>query len=77
MKFRKSLGSIPFDKGSAERQSQVAMFAWKILGGREPATAFLNFHDEKLGGRPIDLAIESEAGLQAVMEAIVARKYPA
>ena len=76
MKFRKNIGSIAFDRGSAERQSKAAMFAWKILGGREAATAFLNFHDEKLGGRPIDLAIESEAGLQAVMEAIVSRQYP-
>ncbi|WP_232307498.1 hypothetical protein [Sphingobium chungbukense] len=34
------------------------------LGARE-AIAFLNGNDEKLGGRPLDLAIESIEGLRA------------
>lgn len=68
-------GAVPFDPKSAERQSKAALFAWKVLGGKDAATAFLNEHDDKLGGRPLDLAIASEAGLQAVMEEIVARKF--
>lgn len=74
--FRKSYGVTRFDPGSAERQSKAALFAWKVFGGKESATAFLNNHDEKLGARPIDLAIASEAGLQAVMDEIVTRQYP-
>lgn len=64
--FRPSAGSIPFDRASAERQSKAAISAWEALGGREAATAFLNSHNDKLGGRPIDLAIGSADGLAAV-----------
>lgn len=69
-------GAKPFDRDSAERQSKAALFAWKVLDGKDAATAFLNGYDDKLGGRPLDLAIGSEAGLLAVMEEIVARKFP-
>lgn len=71
--FRRSYGSIPFARDSAERQSKAALLAWKVLGGREPATAFLNIHNDELGGRPIDLAIASAEGLAAVERALAHR----
>lgn len=56
----------------AERQSRVALLAWDRLGG-DAAIKFLNSHDEALGGRPIDLAVASAAGCEAVERAIAAR----
>ena len=35
--------------------------------------AFLNTHDEALGGRPLDLAVASAEGLVAVEQAMAAR----
>lgn len=60
------------DPVAAERQGRITMFAWKRLGN-EHAIAFLNAHDEALGGRPLDLAVASEDGLGAVERAIEAR----
>ena len=60
------------DPVAAERQGRITMFAWKKLGN-ENAIAFLNAHDEALGGRPLDLAVASEDGLGAVERAIEAR----
>lgn len=58
---------------AAERQSRVTRLAWEQLGGKDGATAFLNTHDDALGGRPLDLAVGSAAGLAAVEQAIAAR----
>ena len=38
--------------------------------------AFLNTHDESLGGRPIDLAVESADGLEAVARLLETRAAP-
>jgi uncharacterized protein (DUF2384 family) len=58
---------------AAERQGRIARVAWISFGGRDGAVAFLNDHHDALGGRPIDLAIASEAGCDAVMRVIAAR----
>lgn len=60
------------DPVAAERQGRITMLAWKKLGN-ENAIAFLNAHDEALGGRPLDLAVASEEGLGAVERAIESR----
>ncbi|UIJ44196.1 DUF2384 domain-containing protein [Sphingomonas cannabina] len=57
---------------SVERQGRITLLAWNLLGG-DAAIAFLNTHDEALGGRPLDLAIASAAGCEAVERAISAR----
>ncbi|OAN67269.1 hypothetical protein A7X12_00250 [Sphingomonas sp. TDK1] len=57
---------------SLERQSRVALLAWNLLGG-DAAVRFLNSHDEALGGRPLDLAVASPVGCEAVEQAINAR----
>jgi len=53
-------------QGSAVRAAQAA------LGSVEAVRAFLNSHHERLDGRPIDLAVASEAGLVAVEAAVLA-----
>jgi uncharacterized protein (DUF2384 family) len=49
-----------------------AVRAAQALGDVEAVRAFLNFPHETLGGRPIDLAVASEAGMTAVEAAIEA-----
>ena len=46
-----------------------------MLLGREAAINFMNTHDERLGGRPIDLAIESDEGRSRVEVALSDRCY--
>jgi hypothetical protein len=55
-----------------ERQGRVSRLTFEAL--RQPAAviAFLNTHDEILGGRPIDLAIASPEGLLRVERALAA-----
>ncbi|MFN3434190.1 MAG: antitoxin Xre/MbcA/ParS toxin-binding domain-containing protein [Sphingomonas sp.] len=51
---------------AAARQARIAALAWAALGDRERVMAFLNSEDARLGGRPLDLAIASDAGLARV-----------
>jgi len=55
---------------AAARQGRVTQLAWRLLGGREGAIAYLNASDDTLGGRPLDLAVASEEACQAVEHAI-------
>ena len=50
----------------AQRQGHVARDAWTALGSREAVMTFLNVHHHALDGRPLDLAIDSDAGLARV-----------
>ena len=71
--FRKKFSSARMPADSAERQGRVTTLAWRLLGGRDEAMAFLNNHDEVLGGRPLDLAVASVEGCEVVERAIVAK----
>jgi uncharacterized protein (DUF2384 family) len=71
--FRKKFSSVRMPADSAERQGRVTMLAWRLLGGRDEAMAFLNNHNEALGGRPLDLAVASVEGCEAVERAIAAK----
>ena len=53
-----------------ERQGRLTRSAWTALGDRDAVVAFLNTHDEAMGGRPIDLALASYEGLGRVEEAM-------
>lgn len=55
-----------------ERQSRVTLHAWNLLGA-DSAIAFLNAYNDALDGRPLDLAVASDAGCEAVERAISAR----
>ena len=50
----------------ATRQGHVAREAWTTLGSREAVMTFLNVHHDALDGRPLDLAVDSDAGLARV-----------
>jgi len=73
-KFPNKFTTARLSRDAAERQSKVTRMAWEQLGGKDGATAFLNTHDDALGGRPLDLAVGSAAGLEAVERAIVDKR---
>jgi uncharacterized protein (DUF2384 family) len=56
----------------AARQGRVSSLAFAALRQPQAVIAFLNTHDEALGGRPIDLAIASPEGLLSVERALAA-----
>jgi hypothetical protein len=67
--FRKAAAMLPRESGA--RQGQVVRSAQAALGTIDRVRSFLNSHHAGLGGRPLDLAIASAAGLVAVEAAIV------
>lgn len=69
--FRKRSTGPVLSLQAAQRQGRVARLAFSRLG-RDGAIAFLNNTHDALSGRPIDLAVASEDGLQSV-EAILNR----
>lgn len=71
--FRKSFNAPRLTREEADRQGRLSRVAWDAWGDRDRVVAFLNGHDEALGGRPIDLAIGSDEGLVAVERAIAER----
>lgn len=58
---------LPLD--AIERQSRITLLAWKILGP-DAARSFLNSHSGPLNGRPLDLAVASAEGFEAVQRAL-------
>lgn len=52
------------------RQGRAVRAASAALADNEAVRAFLNSHHEGLSGRPLDLAVASDAGLLAVESAI-------
>lgn len=57
----------------AQRQGRVANTAWELMDGRDDVMSFLNDHDDELGGRPLDIAVASDAGLARVEGAMRSR----
>jgi uncharacterized protein (DUF2384 family) len=68
--FRKSRKAPALSREASVRQGKVVRLAQAALGSVEAVRAFLNTHHEALGGRPIDIAVASDAGLIAVEAAI-------
>jgi uncharacterized protein (DUF2384 family) len=71
--FRKSRKVAALSREESVRQGKAVRQAQAALGSVEAVRAFLNTHNEALGGRPIDIAVASEAGLIAVEAAIPAK----
>lgn len=71
--FRTRSTAVRLSPEAAARQGRAAQLAWERFAEPGAAVAFLNNHDDALGGRPIDLAIASAPGLLAVEAAIEAR----
>lgn len=75
--FRRRTARVPMDADAAARQGRAAMLAFEKLGNGAAVREFLNTHDEALGGRPIDLAVEGADGLASVEAAIAGMTRPA
>lgn len=71
MNFRSSASRQPkLSREEARRQGEITQLAFLLLGGREAALAFLNHADDELEGRPLDVAIASDAGFVRVEKVI-------
>jgi len=70
--FRKTRKAPALSREESVRQGKAVRSAQAALGSVEAVRAFLNNHHESLGGRPIDIAVASDAGLIAVEAAIPA-----
>lgn len=68
--LRNGFESPPLSIDEKVRQGQVVQCARDGLTSTEAARAFLNTYHETLGGRPLDLAIASAAGLLRVEQFI-------
>lgn len=65
--FRRRVDKPRLTPDAAIRQGRVATLAWERLRDNDAVIAFLNTHEDALGGRPLDVAISGEAGLAAVI----------
>lgn len=70
--FRTAAMKSKLSADEANRQGLAVRKAFEVMG-RDEARAFLNEPDEALGGRPLDVATASAAGMAAVEQAIMAR----
>ena len=69
--FRKTPVGPVLSFEERERQGRVVRIAQAALETPDAVRTFLNNHHDDLEGRPLDLAIASDAGLKAVEAAIV------
>lgn len=64
--FRRKRNFAPLAPQEARRQGAISTLAFQLLGGRDPALGFLNAENVPLGGRPIAIATQSDAGYAIV-----------
>lgn len=69
LNFRKAWRGPVLSRDEGTRQGHAVRSALAALGA-DHARAFLNRHHPGLRGRPLDLAVASEAGLKAVQTAL-------
>ena len=72
--FQSKFTAVRLSADALERQSGITLLAWNVLGP-DAAIAFLNSHDEALGGRPLDMAIASSEGFDKVEQVLAARRH--
>ncbi|WP_447761747.1 hypothetical protein [Sphingopyxis panaciterrae] len=75
--FRQRRSFAPLPPQEARRQGAISTLAFQLLGGRDPALAFLNGECAELLGRPIAIATLSEAGYAIVEREIRSRAMDA
>ncbi|MFS0738799.1 antitoxin Xre/MbcA/ParS toxin-binding domain-containing protein [Sphingomonas sp. 1P06PA] len=71
--FAKRYDQPRLSPAEAERQGRASRHAIDSLGGTAAVIAFLNTHDDALGGRPLDIATASEEGLSDVIRLLETR----
>ena len=74
MNFSSKPAAAPLSGPEQARQGQVMRVAQAAFGDMDVVLAFLDSRHPMLGRRPLDLAIESDAGLAAVQAAIMAER---
>ena len=67
-RFRRKIPSTLPTPDQLRRQDALLSCAWRNLRESGPVVAFLNGHNECLGGQPLLLALESDEGLLRVQE---------
>ena len=65
--FKRSGSKSVLSPDQKRRQAAVTDKAWRFFGNGSGMIAFLNQQHHELGGRPLDLAVNSEEGLLAVL----------
>jgi hypothetical protein len=70
MNFRKSVRRPAVSREVAGRQARLLKATQAALITADATRAFLNSEHAGLGGRPLDVALHSDAGLLAVERAI-------
>jgi len=75
--FRRAARPAALSADQKRRQAVVTAAAWKSFGAGASMIAFLNAEHAGLGGRPMDLAVNSDAGLAAVLDALPTPEAPA
>ena len=68
--FKKSRSGPVLSRDEFARQGHAVRAATTAFGDAGQVRGFLNTHHGALGGRPLDLAVASAAGLSAVETAI-------
>ena len=71
--FRRRRSFAPLPPQEARRQGAISTLAFQLLGGRDPALAFLNGECAELLGRPIAIATLGAAGYAIVEREIRSR----
>jgi hypothetical protein len=66
LSFRKSRKNPNQTAEKSRRQTNVVQAAWRHFGEPGPVIAFLNTRHAGLEGQPLQLAIESDDGLERV-----------
>jgi len=66
MGFRARHDPPPCTPEQSRRQSDLIQAAWRHFGEAAPMIAFLNTRHAALDGQPLQLAIESDGGLERV-----------
>jgi hypothetical protein len=63
--FRKYQQTVRITPDESKRQSDLLRCTWDNLGSKTAVIAFLNTHNDALGGQPLSVALRSEAGLMS------------
>lgn len=69
-RFRRTQIGVRPEPELVARQMQAAALAFKLFGDAEAARRFMNEPNDRLGGRPIDIAGASSEGLRQVSDAL-------
>lgn len=72
-RFRRAANAVLLTADQRRRQALLMTLAWNAFRSRERTMAFLNEPCADLGGRPLDVAIDSDVGLGRVSALLNAR----